>query len=125
MLDFVSVGQWWVSNYKTDENTVLNCAATLLCLWKLRNNPRFQGKKHGDGELVLGSIAKMLKRCRVLIKSANQEEVNRCTGCQGSHGAHIQSSFETWGFSLDIVLVRLQRCLIGRADDAHNSCSAK
>ena len=60
-------GRWWISN---DKNAVLNCAcaATLWSLWKSRNHLCFQGGTwQGEGQ-ILGSIAKMLKRWRVLLK---------------------------------------------------------
>ena len=65
--NFESIGRWWISN---DKNAVLNCTcvATLWSLWKSRNHLCFQeGTWQGEGQ-ILGSIAKMLKRWRVLLK---------------------------------------------------------
>jgi len=65
--DFESVARWWISNNK---NEILNCvcAATLWVLWKLRNGLCFQGKCWRGVEPVLGSVARMLERWKVLLK---------------------------------------------------------
>ena len=65
--NFESIGRWWISN---DKNAVLNCtcAATLWSLWKSRNHLCFQeGTWQGEGQ-ILGSIARWLKRWRLLLK---------------------------------------------------------
>lgn len=63
--NFESIGRWWICNNK---NTVWNCvcAATLWSIWKLCNQLCFQGGRWQGGGQVLCSIARMLKRWRVL-----------------------------------------------------------
>ena len=76
--DFESIGRWWISN---DKNAVLNCtcAKTLWSLWKSRNHLCFQGGTwQGEGH-ILGSIARRLKRWRVLLKQEKPAGLDHIT----------------------------------------------
>ena len=114
--DFESVARWWISNNK---NEILNCvcAATLWVLWKLRNGLCFQGKCWRGVEPVLGSVARMLERWKVLLKD------DKCTVMEvyigklevpGTRLPRIMGAME--GSSLGVSLSTLSQQVSSAAD---------
>lgn len=72
-LDFLSVGQLWISNKKF---MVCNtfCAAAQWGLWKLRNNLRFQDMSWKDMNYLLLEIANILQSWRLSFPMERRQE---------------------------------------------------
>ena len=72
-IDFLSIGQMWLSNRKFVVEYVF-CAATQWGLWKLRNNLCIQGSQWKNEQSLLTMILGMLQRWTTLSPAEKRVE---------------------------------------------------
>ena len=118
--DFESVARWWISNNK---NEILNCvcASTLWVLWKLRNGLCFHGKCWRGVEPVLGSMARMLERWKILLNDDKRMVMDDYIGRLELLGARVPRIMGTMeGSNLGVFLSTLSQQVSSAVDQRGN-----